>query len=170
MINGFLVYHREEKKHEACMLNIKAQAVKDVVLKKLKDRFQRQGMTLQDYLMSTRKSSTAALTLRDFCKVWPDICSHFLFIFWFLHDVTMNLITGTIIMTFIQCLKHWVLYIDSCHSCFQILDDCGIFLEGLQFQMLIESLGFNLGPISVTDFVAKFEGLIYNTQSFYLKG
>lgn len=106
MINGFLVYYREEKKHEACMLNIKAQAVKDVVLKKLKDRFQRQGMTLQDYLMSTRKSSTAALTLRDFCKVWPDICSHFLFIFWFLHDVTMNLITGTIIMTFIQCLKH----------------------------------------------------------------
>lgn len=103
MINGFLVYYREEKKHEA---NIKAQAVKDVVLKKLKDRFQRQGMTLQDYLMSTRKSSTAALTLRDFCKVWPDICSHFLFIFWFLHDVTMNLITGTIIMTFIQCLKH----------------------------------------------------------------
>ncbi|XP_048014418.1 EF-hand calcium-binding domain-containing protein 6 isoform X1 [Megalobrama amblycephala] len=103
---GIQINEREEKKHEACMLNIKAQAVKDVVLKKLKDRFQRHGMTLQDYLMSTRKSSTAALTLRDFCK---------------------------------------------------ILDDCGIFLEGLQFQMLIESLGFNLGPISVTDFVAKFE-------------
>ncbi|XP_077066021.1 EF-hand calcium-binding domain-containing protein 6 isoform X2 [Siphateles boraxobius] len=103
---GISISERKEKEHEACMLNIKAQAVKDVVLGELKDRFQRRGMTLHDYLMSTRKSSTAPLTLRHFCKM---------------------------------------------------LDDGGIFLEGPQFQMLIESLGFNLGPISVTDFVAKFE-------------
>jgi len=82
MINVFLVYNRKEREHEASMLNIKAQAVKDVVLRKLKDRCQRCGMTLKDYLMSSRKSSTAALTLRDFCKVWPEICSHFLFIIW----------------------------------------------------------------------------------------
>ncbi|KAF4095092.1 EF-hand calcium-binding domain-containing protein 6 [Onychostoma macrolepis] len=100
------IIEREEKAHEASILNIKAQAVKDVVLRKLKDRLQRRGMSLQDYLMSKRKSMTIALTLRDFCK---------------------------------------------------ILDDCGIFLEGPQFQMLIESLGFNLGSISVTDFVAKYK-------------
>ncbi|KAK7117596.1 hypothetical protein R3I94_022980 [Phoxinus phoxinus] len=106
VLEGISISERKEKEHEACMLNIKAQAIKDVVLRKLKDRFQRRGMTLQDYLMSTRRSSTAALTLRHFCK---------------------------------------------------ILDDCGIFLDGPQFQMLIVSLGFNLGPISVTDFLAKFE-------------
>ncbi|XP_050955714.1 EF-hand calcium-binding domain-containing protein 6 [Labeo rohita] len=100
------IFEREEKAQEASMLNIKAQAVKDVVLRKLKDRLQRHGMSLQDYLMSKRKSMTVVLTLRDFCK---------------------------------------------------ILDDCGIYLEGPQFQMLIESLGFNLGSISVTDFVAKYE-------------
>uniref|UniRef100_A0A8C2FLC7 EF-hand domain-containing protein n=1 Tax=Cyprinus carpio TaxID=7962 RepID=A0A8C2FLC7_CYPCA len=100
------IIEREEKAHEASIMNLKAQAVKDVVLRKLKDRLQRRGMSLQDYLVSKRKSMTVALTLRDFCK---------------------------------------------------ILDDCGIFLEGPQLQMLIESLGFNLGSISVTDFVAKFE-------------
>ncbi|KTF75387.1 hypothetical protein cypCar_00018302 [Cyprinus carpio] len=100
------ITEREEKAHEASIMNLKAQAVKDVVLRKLKDRLQRRGMSLQDYLVSKRKSMTVALTLRDFCK---------------------------------------------------ILDDCGIFLEGPQLQMLIESLGFNLGSISVTDFVAKFE-------------
>ncbi|XP_067292497.1 EF-hand calcium-binding domain-containing protein 6 isoform X3 [Pseudorasbora parva] len=103
---GISIIKRKEKLDEACMLNIKAQAVRDVALRKLKDRLQRRGITLQDYLMSTGKSSTAALTLRDFCK---------------------------------------------------ILDNCGIFLEGRRFQMLIESLGFNLGPVSVTDFVAKYE-------------
>lgn len=36
--------------------------------------------------------------------------------------------------------------------------------------MLIESLGFNLGPISVTDFVAKFEGLIFHNTICFLKG
>ncbi|XP_073687728.1 EF-hand calcium-binding domain-containing protein 6 [Garra rufa] len=100
------IIEREEKAHEASMLNIKAQAVKDVVLRKLKDRLQRRGMSLQDYLMCKRKSMAVVLTLRDFCK---------------------------------------------------ILDDCGIFLEGSQFQLLIESLGFNLGSISVNDFVAKYE-------------
>lgn len=35
-------------------------------------------------------------------------------------------------------------------------------MEGPQFQMLIESLGFNCGQISVTDFVTKYEGLIYS--------
>ncbi|KAK2867211.1 hypothetical protein Q8A67_025328 [Cirrhinus molitorella] len=100
------IIEREEKAHEVSMLNIKAQAIKDVVLRKLKERLQRRGMSLQDYLMSKRKSMAVVLTLRDFCK---------------------------------------------------ILDDCGIFLEGSQFQLLIESLGFNLGSISVTDFVAKYE-------------
>ncbi|XP_065147188.1 EF-hand calcium-binding domain-containing protein 6 [Paramisgurnus dabryanus] len=93
---------REDQAHEAQRLNIKSQAVQDVVLRKLKERLQRQGMTVQDCLMS----STGVLSLRDFCK---------------------------------------------------ILDDCGIYLEGPQFQMLIESLGFNGGQISVTDFVAKYE-------------
>ncbi|XP_059392796.1 EF-hand calcium-binding domain-containing protein 6 [Carassius carassius] len=106
-IEGHLgIIEREEKAHEASILNLKAQAVKDVFLRKLKDRLQRRGMSLQDYLMSKRKSLTVALTLRDFCK---------------------------------------------------ILDDCGIFLEGPQFQMLIESLGFNLGSVSVTDFVDKYD-------------
>lgn len=35
--------------------------------------------------------------------------------------------------------------------------------------MLIESLGFNLDSISVTDFVAKYKGLIFlNAQSVFL--
>ncbi|XP_056307901.1 EF-hand calcium-binding domain-containing protein 6 isoform X2 [Danio aesculapii] len=96
---------REEKAHEASILNIKAQAIKDVVLRKLKDRLQRDGMTLQDYLMSSRITKSS-LNLRDVCK---------------------------------------------------ILDDCGVFLEGHQFQMLIDSLGFNLGPVSVADFVDKYK-------------
>ncbi|XP_051979272.1 EF-hand calcium-binding domain-containing protein 6 isoform X2 [Xyrauchen texanus] len=100
------IIEREEKAQEAHILNIKAQAVKDFVLKKLRDRLQRRGMTLHDCLMSTRKASKAVLTLREFCKV---------------------------------------------------LDDCGIFLEGLQFQMLIESLGFRCGQIPLTDLVAKYE-------------
>ncbi|XP_055048571.2 EF-hand calcium-binding domain-containing protein 6 isoform X3 [Misgurnus anguillicaudatus] len=93
---------REDQAHEVQGLNIKSQAVQGVVLRKLKERLQKRGMTLQDRLMST----TGVLSLRDFCK---------------------------------------------------ILDDCGIYLEGPQFQMLIESLGFNGGQISVTDFVAKYE-------------
>ncbi|XP_043083506.1 EF-hand calcium-binding domain-containing protein 6 [Puntigrus tetrazona] len=100
------IIEREEKAREASILNLKAQAVQDVVLRKVKDRLQRRGMSLQDYLMSKRKSMTAALTLRDFCK---------------------------------------------------ILDDCGILLEGPQFQMLTEFLGLNLGSISVTDFLANYE-------------
>ncbi|XP_073798119.1 EF-hand calcium-binding domain-containing protein 6 isoform X2 [Danio rerio] len=96
---------REEKAHEASILDIKAQAIKDVVLRKLKDRLQRKGVTLQDYLMSSRITKSS-LNLRDVCK---------------------------------------------------ILDDCGVFLEGHQFQMLIEFLGFNLGPVSVADFVDKYE-------------
>ncbi|KAA0724428.1 EF-hand calcium-binding domain-containing protein [Triplophysa tibetana] len=96
----------ENQAHKAQILNKKTQAVQDVVLRKLKDRVQRRGLTLQDCLMSTRKSSAAVLSLRDFCK---------------------------------------------------ILDDCGIFLEGPQFQMLIESLGFNCGQISVADFVTSYE-------------
>ncbi|XP_051548732.1 EF-hand calcium-binding domain-containing protein 6 isoform X2 [Myxocyprinus asiaticus] len=100
------IIEREEKPQEARMLNIKAQAVEDVVLRKLRDRLQRRGMTLHDCLMSTRKASKAVLTLRDFCKV---------------------------------------------------LDYCGIFLEGSQFQMLIESLGFCCGQIPLTDLVAKYE-------------
>lgn len=76
MINVcFFVKYRDEKAHEASILNIKAQAVKDVVLRKLKDRLQKRGMSLQDYLMSQRKSMTVALTLRDFCKVRYDIRS-----------------------------------------------------------------------------------------------
>lgn len=76
MIHVFLVKYREEKVHDASILNLKAQAVKDVVLKKLKDRLQRRGMSLQDYLiMSKRKSTTVALTLRDFCKVRYEIRS-----------------------------------------------------------------------------------------------
>lgn len=76
MIHVFLVKYREEKVHDASILNLKAQAVKDVVLKKLKDRLQRRGMSLQDYLiMSKRKSTTVALTPRDFCKVRYEIRS-----------------------------------------------------------------------------------------------
>ncbi|XP_056595145.1 EF-hand calcium-binding domain-containing protein 6 [Triplophysa dalaica] len=96
----------ENQAHKAQIFNMKTQAVQDVVLRKLKDRLQRRGLTLQDCLMSTRKNSAAVLSLRDFCK---------------------------------------------------ILDDCGIFLEGPQFQMLIESLGFNCGQISVADFVTSYE-------------
>lgn len=119
MINGFLVYYRKEKEHEACMLNMKAQAVKDVVLRKLKDRLQRCGMTLQDYLMSSRKSSTAALTLRDFCKVWPEICLNFLSMFWFYLKsqcffIGQKLVTGTIILTiWIATLHFSLLVLDS---------------------------------------------------------
>ncbi len=75
MINVFLVKYREEK-DEVSILNLKAQTVKDVVLKKLRDRLQRRGMSLQDYLiMSKRKSMMVALTLRDFCKVRYEIRS-----------------------------------------------------------------------------------------------
>lgn len=88
-------------------MNLKAQAVKDVVLRKLKDRLQRRGMSLQDYLVSKRKSMPVALTLRDFCKVRYEIRSE-----------SLNCNSDHVKATFKQCLKRSVLYIDSCHSCF----------------------------------------------------
>lgn len=52
------------------MESVKKQAVVNVVLKKLRERLQMRGLTLQQCLMDTSRNSASVLHLRDLQKVW----------------------------------------------------------------------------------------------------
>ncbi|KAK3564762.1 hypothetical protein QTP86_025272 [Hemibagrus guttatus] len=52
--------------------DVKKQAVVNVVLKKLRERLQMRGLTLQQCLMDTSRNSASVLDLRDFQKILDD--------------------------------------------------------------------------------------------------
>lgn len=64
------VDYRNESAYQVNVESVKKQAVVNVVLKKLRDRLQMRGLTLQQCLMDTSRSSASVLDLRDFQKVW----------------------------------------------------------------------------------------------------
>ncbi|XP_026802202.3 EF-hand calcium-binding domain-containing protein 6 [Pangasianodon hypophthalmus] len=69
---GPSLIERNESAYRVNVASVKRQAVVDVVLKKLRDRLQMRGLTLQQCLMDTSRSSTSELYLRDFQKILDD--------------------------------------------------------------------------------------------------
>ncbi|XP_017330552.1 EF-hand calcium-binding domain-containing protein 6 isoform X1 [Ictalurus punctatus] len=66
---GLSLIERNESAYQVNVESVKKQAVVNVVLKKLRDRLQMRGLTLQQCLMDTSRSSASVLDLRDFQKI-----------------------------------------------------------------------------------------------------
>ncbi|TSQ92613.1 EF-hand calcium-binding domain-containing protein 6 [Bagarius yarrelli] len=171
---GISLVERNKSPDQADRERVKKQAVINVFMKKLRDRLQMRGLTLQQCLMDTSRSSASLLDLRDFQKILDD-CRISLQAQQFQDLIqTFGFFNGPISFTD---------FIDK-YEAFQLMDrnrdglvnynDFRVLFESLRFvmkeieyQRLLELLGFKPGTaINYTEFYSKIQSDRKNKANF----